>query len=118
LGRVAKLELAFAVYMVVARRLGRLVRSGHAHPELEGRALLIDFEWQCAYILAEKIPPTETPTVREGIRQIATFDGFPGHKPDGEPGAKTLWLSFVRVRDFVEDVEHLRLLQVFGWTCT
>nr|WP_265288788.1 hypothetical protein [Verminephrobacter eiseniae] len=34
LGSVAKLELALAVYMVVAWRLARLVRLGRTHPDL------------------------------------------------------------------------------------
>lgn len=112
LGSVAKLELALAVYMVVAWRLARLVRLGRTHPDLDASALFTETEWKGAYILAKKKPPTETPSLREVIRQIATLGGFLGRKHDGEPGVKTLWLGFARVRDFVEGAEHMRLLQM------
>ena len=117
LGSVAKLELALAVYMVVAWRLARLVRLGRTHPDLAASALFTEAEWKGAYILAKKKPPTEPPTIRDVIRQIAMLGGFLGRKSDGEPGVKTLWLGFARVRDFVEGVEHMRQLQDSGQSC-
>jgi hypothetical protein len=117
LGSVAKLELALAVYMVVAWRLARLVRLGRTHPDLVASALFTEAEWKGAYILAKKKPPAEPPTLREVIRQIAMLGGFLGRKSDGEPGVKALWLGFARVRDFVEGVEHMRQLQNSGQSC-
>ena len=117
LGSVAKLELALAVYMVVAWRLARLVRLGRTHPDLAASALFTEAEWKGAYILAKKKPPADPPTIREVIRQIAMLGGFLGRKSDGEPGVKTLWLGFARVRDFVEGVEHMRQLQDSGQSC-
>ncbi|WP_232287923.1 IS4 family transposase [Verminephrobacter eiseniae] len=70
-----------------------------------------------AYILAKKKPPTQPPTIREVIRQIAMLGGFLGRKCDGQPGVKSLWLGFARVRDFVQGVEHMRLLQDAGGSC-
>jgi hypothetical protein len=54
LDSVAKLELALAVYMVVAWRLARLVRLGRTHPDLAASALFSEAEWKGAYILAKK----------------------------------------------------------------
>ena len=110
LGHVSKIELALAVYMVVAWRLARLVRLGRTHPELAATALFTTEEWTGAYILAKKQVPKTPPTIREVIRQIAMLGGFLGRKSDGEPGVKTLWLGFQRIRDFVEGVEHMRAL--------
>lgn len=110
LGHVAKLELALAVYMVVSWRLARLVRLGRTHPELVATALFSDEEWKGAYLLAKKPIPKWPPTIREVIRQIAMLGGFLGRKSDGEPGVKTLWLGFQRVRGFVDGVEHMRAL--------
>lgn len=42
------------------------------------------------------------------IREIAMLGGFLGRKCDGEPGVKTLWLSFARLRDFVRGFEFMR----------
>ena len=44
------------------------------------------------------------------IRQVAMLGGFLGRKGDGEPGVKTFWLGFQRIRDFVEGVEHMRTI--------
>lgn len=110
LGHVRKIELALAVYMVVSWRLARLVRLGRTHPELEATALFTDEEWKGAYLLAKKPIPKTPPTIREVIRLIAMLGGFLGRKGDGEPGVKTLWLGFQRIRDFVEGVEHMRTL--------
>jgi hypothetical protein len=35
---------------------------------------------------------------------------FLGRKGDCEPGVKTLWFGFLRVRDFVRGVEHMRAI--------
>ena len=72
--------------------------------------LFTDEEWKGAYILAKKPIPEIPPTIREVIRQIAMLGGFLGRKSDGEPGVKTLWLGFQRIRDFVDGVEHMRTL--------
>ena len=108
LGHIDKIELALAVYMVVAWRLAHLVRMGRIHPELSACELFSEEEWKGAYILAKKNPPSTPPSLPEMIRQIAMLGGFLGRKGDGEPGVKTLWLGFARFRDFVRRVEFMR----------
>ena len=108
LGSAGKIELALAVYMVVSWRLARLVRLGRTHPDLAATMLFTADEWKGAYILAKKPVPKTPPTIREVIRRIAMLGGFLGRKGDGEPGVKTLWLGFQRIRDFVEGIEHMR----------
>jgi hypothetical protein len=108
LGCVGKIERALAVYLVVSWRLARMVRLGRTHPDLVATALFSDEEWKGAYILAKKPVPRTTPTLREVIRQIAMLGGFLARKSDGEPGVKTLWLGFQRIRDFVDGIEHMR----------
>lgn len=110
LGSVGKIELALAVYLVVSWRLARLVRLGRTHPDLAATSLFTDEEWKGAYILAKKPVPNTPPMLREIIRQIAMLGGFLGRKSDGEPGVKTLWLGYQRIRDFVEGVQHMRSL--------
>lgn len=112
LGSMAKLEVALAIYMVVAWRLAYMVRLGRTHPDLAASALFSELEWHAAYILDKKTPPADEPTLREVIRQIAKLGGFLGRKCDGEPGVKTLWLGFARLRDFVEGTEHMKRLQL------
>ena len=108
LGHVKKLELALALYLVVAWRLASLVRLGRVHPELPASAVFDQIEWQAAWLLAERAPPKKTPTVREVIRRIAMLGGFLARKGDGEPGVKTLWQGYARVTSFVRGVEKMR----------
>ena len=110
LGHIDKIELALAVYMVVAWRLAHLVRLGRTHPDLSACELFSEEEWKGAYILAKKKPPSTPPNLREMIRQIAMLGGFLGRKCDGEPGVKSLWLGFARLRDFVRGVEFMRTI--------
>ncbi len=108
LASIGKLELALAIYMVVAWRLARLMRIGRTHPDLDASLLLTQAEWEGAYVLAKKPAPKKPPTIREVIRQIAMLGGFLGRKHDGEPGVKTLWQGLARVRDFVQGIEFMK----------
>jgi hypothetical protein len=111
LNHVSKIELALVVYMVVAWRLARMTKLARTQPNMLSNELFSDLEWQGAYLLAEKEPPKEPPTLREVIRQIASLGGFLGRKHDGEPGVKSLWLGFARLRDFVAGTEYMQRLQ-------
>lgn len=108
LNHIAKLELALAVYMVVAWRLARLTKLGRTHPDMPADLMFSQSEWQGAYVLAKKAIPKTTPPIRDVIRQIARLGGFLGRKSDGEPGVKTLWIGMQRLRDFVEGMEVMR----------
>lgn len=95
--------------MVVAWRLARWVRLGRTHPDLEATTLFTSEEWKGAYLLAKKPVPAAPPTIREVIRQIAMLGGFLGRKQGRRrAGVKTLWLAFMRIKDFVDGVEHMR----------
>ena len=108
LGHVRKLELALAIYLVVAWRLAHLTRLGRTQPDLPASAVFEQTEWQAAWLLAEKPPPRKTPTLREVIRRIAMLGGFLARKGDGEPGVKTLWQGYTRLSSFVRGVEQMR----------
>ena len=108
LGEIKKLEVALAIYLVVAWRLAHLVRLARDQPDLPASEVFDRIEWQAAWLLAEKAPPKKTPTVREVVRRIAMLGGFLARKGDGEPGVKTLWQGFARVSSFVRGVETMR----------
>jgi hypothetical protein len=108
LGEIKKLEMAVVIYLVVAWRLAHLMRLGRVYPDLPASAVFDQTEWQAAWLLAEKTPPKQIPTVREVIRRIAMLGGFLARKGDGEPGVKTLWQGFTRLSSFVKGIEHMR----------
>jgi len=86
-----RLELALALYMVVAWRINRLMRLGRACPELPADLLFETEEWQAAYLLHDKPVPKTPPPLQEVVRLVASLSGFLGRKGDGEPGARTIW---------------------------
>lgn len=108
LGEIEKLELALALYLVVAWRLAHLIRLARAQPDLPAAMAFDPLEWQAAWLAAGKAPPKKPPTVREVVRRIATLGGFLARKGDGEPGVKTFWQGFEGLRVFVRDLETLR----------
>ena len=86
-----RLELALALYMIVAWRINRLMRLGRACPELPAELLFETEEWQAAYLLHDRAVPKTPPPLQEVVRLVASLSGFLGRKGDGEPGAKTIW---------------------------
>jgi hypothetical protein len=63
LGHIDKIELALAVYLVVAWRLAHLVRLGRTHPDLSACELFSEEEWKGAYHLGrERRRPPHRPT--------------------------------------------------------
>ena len=102
LSTIERIERALAVYLVIAWRIGRLMRLGRACPEWDAERLLTREEWQAAWIVARKRPPDKTPTLRTALHMIAALGGFLGRKGDGEPGVKSLWIGLQRVASCVE----------------
>ena len=102
LSTIARIERALAVYLVVAWRIGLLMRLGRACPDWDAERLLAREEWQAAWIAARKRPPDKTPMLRKALHMIAALGGFLGRKGDGEPGVKSLWIGLQRVASCVE----------------
>ena len=102
LASVERIERALAVYLVVAWRIGLLMRLGRACPDWDAERLLTREEWQAAWIVARKKPPAKTPTLRAALHMIARLGGFLGRKGDGEPGVKSIWIGLQRVASCVE----------------
>ncbi len=73
------------------------------YPEKRIDEVLEEPEWQVLYLATEnnKVLPTPSPTLREGVRKIASLGGFLGRKRDGEPGVKTLWRGWQRLQDML-----------------
>jgi hypothetical protein len=97
-----RIERALAVYLVVAWRIGLLMRLGRACPAWDAERLLSREEWQAAWVVARNKPPAKTPTLRAALHMIASLGGFLGRKGDGEPGVKSLWIGLQRVASCVE----------------
>lgn len=111
LSAMSRIELALALYMITAWRIGYLMRLGRTCPEMDCEAVFEHEEWQAAWLVARKPLPDKPPKLNEVIRVIAGFGGFLGRKGDGEPGAKTLWIGLQRVMDFAMGIRAMREIQ-------
>lgn len=102
LSSVQRIERALAIYLVVAWRVGLLMRLGRSCPQWDAERLLTREEWQAAWIVARQKVPDKTPTLRQALHMIARLGGFMGRKGDGEPGVKSLWIGLQRVAACVQ----------------
>ena len=104
-----RVERALVLYMIVAWRIGRLIRLGRTCPDLDASLFFHPDEIKGAYLLAKKARPASAPTLNQMIRLIASLGGFLGRKSDGEPGAKTLWIGLQRTMDAAFTIQALRM---------
>lgn len=104
LSTIERLELALALFMVIAWRIQMLMRLGRTCPDMDCETVFATEEWRAAYIVARKPIPKDPPPLNAVIRLIAGFGGFLGRKGDGEPGSKTLWIGLQRVMDFAAGI--------------
>ena len=114
LGSIEKIERALVLYMVVAWRIARLMRLRRSCLELDVQLMFEPDEWKAAFILNQKRPPEQAPTLNEVACLVARLGGFLARKGDGEPGVKTIWLGRQRILDFAAGVRFSRELQAEG----
>ena len=74
-----------------------------ARQELDEAERLFREEWQLLHRALEPNEPlpTEPPSLREAVRQIARLGGFLARRGDGEPGVKTIWRGLRRLEDLL-----------------
>lgn len=97
-----RLEVALALYMIVAWRVLYLIMLGRTVPQLSCEVVFAPEEWQAVYLVTQKKrPPSRPPRLQEVLVLIAGLGGFLARKGDGLPGPKALWIGLQRTRDFV-----------------
>lgn len=111
LSTIDRLEKAFALFMIIAWRIARLMRLGRTCPDLDATLFFDEDEWKAAFILNKKKPPKTPPTLNEVVRLTAMLGGFLARKSDGEPGVKTIWEGLKRIADFVVGMLYAREFQ-------
>ncbi len=101
-----RLEVALALYMIVAWRVLYLTMLGRTVPGLSCEVVLAPAEWKAVYLVTQrKKPPTQPPLLQAALVLIARLGGFLARKGDGTPGPKALWIGLQRTRDFVLALE-------------
>jgi hypothetical protein len=97
-----RLEVALALYMIVAWRVLYLLMLGRTVPDLSCEVVLAAEEWKAVYLVTQrKPPPAQPPCLGDILVLIARLGGFLARKGDGHPGPKALWIGLQRTRDFV-----------------
>ena len=96
-----RVNMALAIYSIVAWRLLWLTYQARLNPDIPCDIVLETIEWQSLWATVNKnpIPPKEPPCLRDAIRMIASLGGFLNRKGDGEPGVKTIWRGLRRLHD-------------------
>lgn len=97
-----RLQVAIAIYLIIAWRIQFLITQGRDAPDLPCDTLFDTDEWKAAWIVAKRTPPPdEPPKLQDMIRIVATLGGFLARTGDGQPGPKTIWTGLDMVRHFV-----------------
>jgi hypothetical protein len=101
-----RMEKAIFTYAIVAWRLLWLTYEARKNPDKkidEVDEVIGEQEWKVLYLVTQKKKtlPIESPTLLEVVRLIASLGGFLGRKGDGEPGVKTLWRGWQRLKDMM-----------------
>ena len=96
-----RIETCLAIDMVVAWRIYHLTKLGREVPDVPCTIFFENAEWKAltVYTTKNQTPPEQPPLLREAIRTVAGLGGFLGHKSDGEPGTKSMWLGIQRLED-------------------
>jgi hypothetical protein len=106
LQHVDRIEIALALYCIIAWRVLWLTMLGRSCPDMDCDAVFETEEWQAAYIATYKErPPVDPPRLDEMISIIAAFGGFLGRKGDGFPGPKSIWTGLQTVRHIATGIE-------------
>jgi hypothetical protein len=101
-----RIEVALALYLIVAWRVLYLTRLGRTVPDLCCEVAFSPQEWQAAYLVSKRQrPPAEPPRLQEILTLVAGLGGYLARKGDGPPGPKAIWIGLQRVRDFVFALE-------------
>jgi transposase Tn5 family protein/transposase-like protein len=101
-----RIEVALALYLIVAWRVLYLTRLGRTAPELSCEVAFSPQEWRAAYWVSKRQkPPPEPPRLSEILALVAGLGGYLARKGDGPPGPKTIWIGLQRIRDFVLALE-------------
>lgn len=112
LSSIKRLELALALFMIIAWRVQMLMRLGRTCPEMDCEVMFERDERQAAYIVARKPIPKQPPSSNTVVRLIASFGGFLGRKGDGEPGVKTIWTGLQQVIDFAAGIRAYKAREI------
>jgi len=112
----ARLQVALALYCLVAWRLLWLTYEARRVPQCSCATALQTHEWQALYCTIHRTPPPppQPPSLREAVRWIAQLGGFLARKSDGEPGVQTLWRGIQRLHDIAETWKLLHPSQTYG----
>lgn len=98
-----RLERAVAVYCLVAWRVLGLTYQGRETPAAPCDTVLQPAEWETLTCLHDQTPtPRPTPpSLGEAVQWIAQLGGFLARRGDGEPGPRTVWRGYTRLREYV-----------------
>ena len=94
-------ERALMLYLLVSYRILLMTMLARQTPNVNCEVLFGTHEWQVAYKVRYRKPPSKKPiSLRDMVRLIAGFGGFLGRKSDKEPGVKTLWLGLAALNGY------------------
>ena len=101
-----RLSNCIAIYLIVAWRIHTITMTSRSYPDKNCQLIFTEKEWKTIYLMhKKKKPPKKPPKLNEITRMLAQLGGFLATKNDGEPGAKTVWRGYRRLKEYVCAIE-------------
>jgi hypothetical protein len=101
-----RIEVALALYLIVAWRVLYLTRLGRVAPDLSCEVAFSPQEWKAVYLVSKREPPpSQPPRLLDMLVLVACLGGYLARTGDGPPGPKVIWIGLQRARDFVLALE-------------
>jgi hypothetical protein len=101
-----RIEVALALYLIVAWRVLYLTRLGRVVPDLSCEVAFSPQEWKAVYLVSKREPPpSQPPRLLDMLVLVACLGGYLARTGDGPPGPKVIWIGLQRTRDFVLALE-------------
>ena len=93
LSSIERLELALALFMIIAWRVQMLMRLGRTCPDMDCEVMFERDEWQAAYIVARKPIPKQPPSLNTVVRLIASFGAGTDHIDLAAAAARRIFVT-------------------------
>lgn len=96
-----RLERLLATLTIVAWRQLHAMYEARRDPDAICTRVFEEDEWHVLHLRTQrrKPLPSQPPSIREALRQVAQLGGFLARKGDGEPGVRTIWRGLRRLGD-------------------
>lgn len=97
-----RLSRYLTLFSIIAVRLMHVAYLARVQPELPATEVFSKEEIEALHVrVHKKVPPQQSPSLREAVRMLGALGGHLGRKCDGEPGMTVVWRGWMSLYETV-----------------